>query len=314
MKEKIKSFWQLLKDAVKGFRWHKAIKLSASLSFYTILTLGPMMIVIFFISNLFWGQQAVEGRIYDQISGEIGHAAALKIQDIIKNSSKSNNNFIPFVGIAALIFAATTVFTEMQDSMNSIWNIKVKTGKAWKQKLKNRLISFLIIAGIGLLLLISLIISGVLERFMSTLKQMFPQIGFILVYIINLLFTFIVVAFFFAFIFKVLPDVYMRWKDVVSGALFTAVLFMTGKFAISFFINKSNMSGTYGSAGSLLILLLWIFYSSIVLYFGAEFTKAYIIKYGDKVKPKDYALLIKMVKEDSNEKNIRQTENVADFT
>lgn len=305
---RIKGQWQILKDAVSGFRGHKSIKLSASLSFYTILTLGPMMIVIFFISNLFWGRQAIQGEIHHKIGGIIGDAAALKIQDIIKNSSLNSNNLMAFIGVAALIFAATTVFTEMQDSMNTIWNIKLKKGKVWKQKIKNRFISFLIVAGVSLLLLISLLINGVLEGFLSTIKQMFPQIGIPIVYIVNLLFTILVVALFFAFMFKILPDAHIRWRDVIAGALFTTVLFMAGKFAITFFLNITKMSSTYSSAGSLVILLLWIFYSSIVLYFGAECTKAYILKYGEEVRPKDYAVTVKVVTSESNKRSIQQNE------
>lgn len=307
-KFRIKGLWQILKDAGAGFRRHKVLKLSASLAYYTIFSLGPMMLVIIFFSDLFWGREAIEGTIYSQISGVVGDAAALQIQDIIKNASISGNNFTAVISFVMLLIAATTAFTEMQDSINTIWNLRVKEGSGWLQMLKNRALSFSIVAGLGFLLLVSLIINGLLEGFMSKLQEMFPQAAVVVVYIVNLLLTLLVVAFLFAIIFKVLPDAVIRWKDVAAGALFTAVLFMIGKFCITFYINNSNMGSTYGSAGSLVILMLWVYYSSTILYFGAEFTKAYAMKYGSEIKPDEYAVTVQVVQVESSESSVQQNE------
>ncbi len=267
-----------------------------------------MMLVIIFFSNLFWGREAIEGTIYSQISGVVGNTAALQIQEIIKNASISGNNFAAVIGFVTLLIAATTVFTEMQDSLNMIWNLRVKEGSGWLQMLKNRLLPFSIVAGLGFLLLGSLIINALLEGFMSKLQEMFPDAAIVVVYIVNLLLTLLVVAFLFAIIFKVLPDAVIQWKDVAAGALFTAVLFMIGKFCITFYINNSNMGSTYGSAGSLVILMLWIYYSSTILYFGAEFTKAYAVKYGAEIKPDEYAVTIQVVQVESSESSVQQNE------
>lgn len=305
---KIKDLWQILEVAGAGFVQHKIIKLSASLSYFTIFTLGPMMLVIIYISSLFWGRRAIEGTIHYQISGLIGDGAAIQIQELIKNASISSNSFLAVIGIVSLVFAATTVFTQMQDTMNTIWNLKVKTGRGWQQMLKNRLLSFAIVTGLSFMLLISLILNGILEGFMSKLQELFPQIAIVVVYLVNIVLTLLVVASLFAFIYKVLPDAVLQWKDVIVGALFAAVLFMIGKFCITFYINTSDIGSTYGSAGSLVILLLWIFYSANILYFGAEFSKAYALKYGAEIKPKDYAVTIKIVMVESNESSVQQNE------
>ncbi len=311
---RIKGLWQVLKEAGAGFRKHKVLKLSASLAYYTIFSLGPMMLIIIFISKLFWGRKAVEGSIYEQIRGIVGKGAAIQIQEIIKNAAITGSNFAAFIGIVMLIIAATTAFNEMQDSINVIWNLKVKEGSGWKIMLKNRLQSFSIVAGLGFLLLLSLIINALLEGFMARLQELLPQITIVVFYVLNLLVTLLLVAILFAIIFKVLPDAVIQWRDVAVGALFTAVLFMIGKFCITFYITKSDLGSSYGTAGSLVVLLLWIYYSSTILYFGAEFTKAYAIKYGSEIKPNDYAVTIQVVNVESGERSVQQNEKNAATT
>ncbi len=306
--QKENKIWELFKDAGTGFSQHQVLKLSASLCYYTVFSLGPIMMVIIFITNLFFGRQAIEGTIHNQISNLIGDTAAIQIQELIKNAAISSTNFMAVIGFGMLLFVATTVFTEMQESMNTIWNLQVKTGRGWQQMLKNRLLSFSIITGLGFLLLIFLIINGVLEGFMSRIQAMFPHIAIALVYGLNLFLTLMIVTLLFGFIYKVLPDAFIRWKDVAVGALFAAVLFMIGKFGLTFYINHSSLNNSYSPAGSLMILLLWIYYSAIVLYFGAEFTKAYALKYGAEIKPKDYAVTIKIVRLESNEPSVQENE------
>jgi membrane protein len=176
--------------------------------------------------------------------------------------------------------------------------------------LKGRLLSFSLVAGLGFLLLVSLIINGLLEGFMDHLQEMFPHITIAGVYIVNIILTLLVVALLFAIIFKVLPDAIIQWKHVVVGSLFTAALFMIGKFCLTLYIDNSDLGRTYGSAGSLVILLLWIYYSSIILYFGAEFTKAYALKYGGLIKPKEYATTVKVVQIESNQSSVQQNEKM----
>jgi len=303
-----KDFWWILKTAGLGFVKHRILNLSSSLAFYTIFSLGPMLLVIIFVSDIFWGRQAIEGTIYHQISGFVGDGAALQIQEIIKNSSINGNSFIAFVGLLIMIIAATTVFVEMQSSLNVIWNLKVKAGSPWLKMLKGRLLSFSLVAGLGFLLLVSLIINGLLEGFMDNIQELFPDITMVGVYIANLALTLFVVALLFAIIYKILPDAIIQWRHVVVGSLFTAGLFMIGKFCLTLYIDNSDLGSTYGSAGSLVILLLWIYYSSIILYFGAEFTKVYALKYGGLIKPKEYATTVKVVQIESHKQNVQQNE------
>lgn len=252
----LKGFWQILKDAAAGFSKHHVLKLSASLAFYTIFGIGPMMLVIIFFANLFWRREAINGTIYHQLGGLLGKQAALQIQEIIKNASVSGNNLAAVFGLLLLIVAATSVFSEMQSSLNLIWNLKVKKGSGWLLMLKNRLLSFSITASLSFLLLVSLSIRSLLDGLMGKLQENFPDIGFALIYTTNLILTLIVVAVLFAIIYRVLPDAIISWKDVTAGSIFTAMLFMIGKFCITLYIVHSNMDSSYGSAGSLVILLL----------------------------------------------------------
>ena len=304
-----KSSWKILKASGAGFMQHKVLKLSAALAYYTIFSIGPMLLVIIFFANLVWQRQAVEGEVYKQFSGLIGNDAALQIQEIIKNASVSGGSFTAIIGFVTLIVAATSVFTEMQDSLNMIWSLKVKSeNKGWWLIIRSRLLSFSITASLSFLLLISLVINSLLDGFMSKLQDMFPHVGFVAVYIINQLITLLVTALLFGIIYKVLPDAIISWKNVTAGALFTALLFMIGKFAITFYIRKGNPGSSYGSASSLVILLLWVYYSAVILYFGAEFTKAFSLKYGTEIRPEAYAVVVQTVQIESNEKSVQKNE------
>lgn len=306
--KRVKNFWKLLKSAAAEFGKHKMMKLSASLSFFTLFSIGPMMLLIIFVSNLFWERDAVEGSLYRHIKGIVGESPARQIQEIIKDASITSHNFIAFISIVILLIAATGVFTEIQNSINFIWNLKVKKGRGLLQTIKSRLISFIMITSLGILLLLSLIINGLLEGFMDRIQEQFPHMAVFGIYVFNLLVTLLVVASLFAVIFKVMPDAVLRWRYVLPGALFTAILFMTGKFGVTYYINHSRIATSYGSAGSMIILLVWIFYSSVVLYYGAEFTKAYALKFGDEIKPRPYAVIIKNIQEISGAKSIQENE------
>lgn len=311
---KVKELWQITREAGEGFVKHKILKLSASLCFYTMFSLGPMMLVIIYISGLFWGRKAIEGTIYEKISGIIGEKPATQIQDLIRDAAVSSTDFMAVIGVITLVFAATTAFTEMHDSINTIWSLKVKKGRGFRQMLKSRLISFLIIGGIGLFLLIFLLISGLLEGFMHKIKEMFPQTSVFLFYVIDMILIVFTVALLFAIIYKILPDAHIQWKDVIAGAIFASILFMIGKFGFSFYIKNSNPGSSFGPAGSFVVLLLWIYYSATMLYFGAEFTKAYAVKYGDEITPKEYAVTIKVIQVESNEKSVQQNEKATRST
>ncbi|MFL5809985.1 MAG: YihY/virulence factor BrkB family protein [Flavisolibacter sp.] len=286
-----KLVWSAFKDSFKGFSDDKITKLSASLAYYTVFSLGPLLIVIIFLCSLILKQEAVEGTVYTHIKGFIGSDAAKQIQDIIKNASiTGKGGFAATIGVITLLIGATTVFGEIQDSMNGIWGLKPKPKAGWFKLVKDRLLSFGLIATLGFLLLVSLGVTAVVEAIGNRLQAAFPDVAVVVFYIINLLLTIVVTTILFSAIFKVLPDAKIKWKDIWPGAIATSLLFLIGKFAISFYISKSNVGSTYGAAGSLVILLLWVYYSSIILYFGAEFTKAYAVRRGARIEPSEYAV------------------------
>jgi membrane protein len=285
-----KLVWSALKKAFSGFSEDKLTKLSASLAYYTVFSLGPLLIVIIFLCGIFLGREAVEGTVYTQIKGFIGADAAAQVQEIIKNASISGKGGLAAtIGVITLLIGATTVFGEIQDSINGIWGLKPKPKAGWFKLVKDRLLSFGLIASLGFLLLVSLGATALVEALGKRLEAAFPNVTVIVFYIVNLLLTMSVTTILFAAIFKILPDAKIKWKDIWPGAIATSVLFLIGKFAISFYISKSNVGSTYGAAGSLVILLVWVYYSSIILYFGAEFTKSYALQKGARIVPTEYA-------------------------
>ncbi|MFN2456635.1 MAG: YihY/virulence factor BrkB family protein [Chitinophagaceae bacterium] len=312
MKRKItfKGIGKVLKESFTGFSDDKVIKLSGALAYFTVFSLGPMLIVIIFFADLFWGREAIEGTVYGQIRGFVGHEAAQQLQEIIKNASlSSTGTATAIVGFITLLIGATTVFAEIQDSINSIWGLKAKPKKGWLKMILDRLLSFSVVVSLGFLLLVSLVINGLIEAFSNRLLRVFPDVAVVVVYIINLVLTFGVITMLFAIIFKVLPDAKIKWKDVMMGAMVTAVLFMIGKFGITFYIGRSDVGSTYGTAGSLVIILLWIYFSSMILYFGAEFTKAYSANYGSQIHPTHYAVWVKQIEVEEERGSLKQQEH-----
>lgn len=304
---KIKDLWKVTKDAGSGFVKHDVLKLSASLCFFTMFSLGPMMLLIVYISGLFWGQKAIEGTVHAQLSGVIGDEPAKQVQELIKNASVTSTDFMAIIGIAILIFAATTAFNEMHGSINTIWSLRVKKGRGLVQMLRSRLIAFILISGMALFLFMVLLVSSFLEGFMQTLREKFPNFSVPLFYVFDILFLLFTVTLLFSFIYKILPDAHIRWKDVIVGALFASVLFMIGKFGFSFYISNSKIGTSFGSAGSFVVLLMWIYYSATILYFGAEFTKAYALKFGEEIAPKNFAVTVKVIQVETNE-SVQQNE------
>ena len=306
----LKGMWKVLKSSFTGFSEDKVLKLSASLAYYTIFSLGPLLIVILYACGKIFGREAVEGGIYGTIEGFVGHDTAVQLQEIIKNAAISGSGLSAIIGVVTLLVGATTVFAEIQDSINTIWNLKAKPGKntLW-QLVKIRLLSFGVIGSLGFLLLVSLGVSALVEGLSDRLKAYFPDVTVVLFYILNLAISFVVISSLFAVIFKVLPDAKIKWKDVIAGSIATALLFMLGKFAISFYISKTNIGSTYGAAGSLVVLMVWIYYSSTILYFGAEFTKAYAVNFGKAIYPNEYAVVAQKVEVEQGKQSIQQAEN-----
>ena len=306
---RIKNIWIALRQAFEGFSSDKVLKMSGSLAYSTIFSIAPLLIIIIFLADFFYGREAVEGTIYGQIRNFVGNDAAVQIQSLIRNASLSGKSKGAIIlGIITLILGATSVFGEIQDSINIIWGLKPKPKKGWIKMLMNRLLSFSVIGSFGFILLVSLVVNAILEVLMNRLQRMFPDVTVVLVYIVNQLLILVVTTFLFGVIFKVLPDARIRWRDVLTGAFATAILFMLGKFAITFYIDHSSVSTAYGAAGSLVVILLWVYYSSAILFFGAEFTKAYVAKHGSRIYPNHYAVWVKQIEMEESGTSLQQLE------
>jgi membrane protein len=309
VRKHIVTTWMIVKEAYKLFADNKAMRMSAALAYYTIFSIAPMLIVIISLCDIFYGKAAIEGSIYGQIQGFVGKDAALQIEQVIRNATTSTDiTWASFIGAASLIFAATGVFAEIQDSINQIWRLKAKPKKGWLKLIINRVLSFSMVISLGFILLVSLIVNSVLDTIGAQLLKLLPQVAIYVAYSINLFITFITISLLFAIIFKVLPDARIKWKDVVVGAVTTALLFMLGKFAIGFYLGRSHVSNSYGAAGSMIIVLLWVYYSSAILYFGAAFTRAYAMYKGSNIYPNNYAVWIKEI-ELENKNSIHATIN-----
>ena len=310
-----KGMWVVLKNSFIGFDEDKVTKLSGSLAYYTVFSMGPLLIVIISLCGMFLGKEAVEGKIYAQLAGFVGADTAAQLQEIIKNASLAGKSKVAaIIGGITLLIGSTTVFAEIQDSINGIWGLKPKPKRGWVKMLQNRFLSFSVIISLGFLLLVSLGVTAIIDGFSDRLSNRFPQVAIVVFYIINVLITLGVTTLIFGVIFKVLPDATIKWKDVTAGAVATSLLFMLGKFGISFYISKSNVGSTYGTAGSLVILLLLVYYSSLILYFGAEFTKAYAVKYGSNIYPTQYAVTTKVVEVETGSQSIQEKENCSTDT
>jgi len=297
----LKMLWKIVKLSFKDFSSNRISKLSAALAYYTIFSLPGMLIIITTLGNMFYGRQAIEGTIRDQISGFVGPKAAVQIQELIRNAAISNKSTLAAtVGIITLVYGATKMFGEIQDSLNQIWNLKPKPKRGWVKYLVNRLISFSMVVSLAFLLLVSLVIDGVVAAFSNHLAAYFPEITLSIVYVFNLVLTFAITSVLFAVIFKVLPDARVRWKDISVGAIATALLFMIGKFIIGYYLGSSNVSSTYGAAGSIIVVLLWIYYCAMILYFGAAFTKEYAQNMGLPIYPTN-AVWVKEVELDEHQ-------------
>lgn len=302
-KTSLNNTFKLLKDTFNGFMGDKGLKLSASLSYYTIFSLAPLLLLVISLAGVIYGQEASEGRIFEEINGLIGNEAASQVQQIIRNLQLSGKSTLSaIIGAVTLIIGATTVFGEIQDSINMIWRVKAKPKKGWMKLIKDRLLSGSIIVGLSFLLIVSLIINGALMALNDILKAYFPDLTIILLNGANIVISFTVITVLFGVIFKVLPDAKIAWKDVRAGAFFTALLFMLGRYLISLYIETTAAGSPYGAAGSIIVILLWVYYTAAILYFGAEFTREYACYKGTKIEPADYAVY---VEQKETEKNVK---------
>jgi len=294
MKKKIKTVYSYLKQVFTEFAEDNIFKYSASLAYYTVFSLAPVLIVIISICGILFGKEAIQGHIYGQIKDLVGNDAAVQIQETVKNIHLTGHNiYATIISIIVLLIGATGIFGEVQDSLNKIWGLRIKTRKTWWKLIINRLLSFSLILCIGFVMMVSLLLNALVSAFGSFLARYFSEFSVILVQITDNVLMFVVTTFLFSLMFKVLPDAKIKWIDVLIGGLITSVFFTLGKLAIGYYLGSSNIATVYGAAGSIMIIMVWVYYSSIILYLGAEFTKVYAKLYGGKIFPNEYAIWIK---------------------
>jgi len=276
-----------------GFINDNGLKLSASLAYYTVFSVAPLLILVISLISLFLGHDAVNNNLYPQIKEYVGSSAAVQIQEIIKKLQFSGKTGVALItGISILIIGASSMFVEIQDSLNIIWRVKAKPKRGWVKLIQNRFLSFSLIISLGFLLLVSLVINIAIHALSERLIHFLPGLTVFVLNGINLAITLVVIAVLFGIIFKVLPDVKIGWSEVRMGAIFTAVLFMAGQYLIGLYIQYTAQGSAYGAAGSIIIILVWIYYSSAILYIGAEFTQVYAEATGCRIEPAEYAVLV----------------------
>ncbi|MGV3762229.1 YihY/virulence factor BrkB family protein [Parapedobacter sp.] len=292
----------LLKNTFTIFMDVRGLKFSASLAYYTVFSLAPLLVLTISLAALFFGQEAAEGKIFEEINGLVGNNAAAQIETMLQNIQVNEDNTLAFiVSIGTLLIGATTVFSDMQHSINRIWEIKPKPKRGWVKLITDRLLSSSLVLSLGFLLIVSLIINGLLMVFMDYVRRLLSDLAVYLSIALDAVINFMVISALFGVIFKFLPDVRIKWKDVRAGAIFTALLFMLGRFLIGFYIQTTGQGSTYGAAGSLIILLLWVYYTAAILYIGASFTRAYTEFRGRRMVPAEFAV---HVEEQETEKDV----------
>lgn len=286
-----KKLWKVVIATFSGFINDNGLKLSASLAYYTVFSIAPLLILLISVVSIVFGHDAFSNKIYPQLVSYVGSQAAMQIQDIIKNLQLSGKTGIAVIsGVVTLFIGATSMFLEIQDSLNIIWRVKAKPKRGWVKMLKNRFLSFSLIISLGFLLLVSLILNLIVLAISHRLQHFLPELTVWVFNAINAGLAFIVISALFAIIFKFLPDVEIKWKDVRPGAIFTALLFMLGKYLIGLYIEFTAQGSAYGAAGSIIVILVWIYYTATILYIGAEFTEVYAEASGSIIEPAEYAV------------------------
>jgi membrane protein len=283
--------FDLLKTTFNEWNEDKAPRLAAALAYYTAFSIAPLLVIVIAVVGLVYGQEAARGQIVQQIQNEVGRDTAEIIQTMIENANSEPAGIVATViGIVTIIFGAAGFFGQLQDALNTIWEVQPKPNRGIKDVIRERFLSFTMVLGIGFLLLVSLVISAVLSSLHNFVIGLLPGAQ-LLTQILNFVLSFGVVTLLFAMIYRVLPDVDLAWKDVAIGAVITALLFTIGKFLLSLYLGNSGVASSYGVAGSFVVLLLWVYYSAQILLFGAEFTQVYARRHGSLyIQPTENAM------------------------
>jgi membrane protein len=286
---KIKPAFNIIKGTATEFGEDNVLRLSAALAYYAIFSIGPLLAIVVGLAGLAFGNEHVRHQIHQSLQGMLGESSAKTIDSMMAARSHSKSLLTTILGVIALLFGAAGVFGQLQDSLNTIWEVKAKPGGGIWGLVRQRFLSFSMVLGVGFLLLVSLALSAALSAFAGMLNNMIPMGDFV-AHAVNFIVSFGVITVLFAMIFKYLPDVKIPWSKVWIGANATAFLFTIGKFLLGLYLGRQSTSSAYGAAGSVIVILLWVYYASVILFFGAEFTQVYARRTGAKIVPSKYAV------------------------
>ncbi|MGF1536144.1 MAG: YihY/virulence factor BrkB family protein [Elainellaceae cyanobacterium] len=287
-----KQVWRLLKEAFQEWNKDDASRLAAALAFYTIFSLAPLLILVIAIASLVFDQDTVRGQIMAQMGTLIGDSGADALGTVLDNANRpgeSSGWIASIVSVVLLLVGATGVLAQLQTSLNIVWNVTSRPDMGVLDFVRKRLLSLGMIVAIGFLLLVSLVASSVISGLAGYLQGLMPGLD-TLTQIANLVLSFIIITLLFALIYRFLPDVRIAWGDIWFGAAVTALLFSLGKYGIGLYLGNSSIGSAYGAAGSVIVLLVWIFYSAQIVFFGAEITQVYARRYGSQIEPNQYAV------------------------
>lgn len=287
-----RSIWFVLNQSFVEWNAANVARLGAALAYYSVFSIPPLLLLVIAVASFVFGEEAARDNIAQEIEGTVGPPVAKAIQETLKNNQDTTQSTIATIlGIGILIVGAAGVFGQLQDALNSIWRVEPKPGRGLTGLLRDRFASFTMVLGFGFLLLVSLVLNTVLSAMSTWLSRSLPG-GVVLWQAINTIVSLLVITILFALIYKVVPDAHTAFSDVWIGAALTAVLFTIGKFALGWYLGQESTTSAYGAAGSLVVILLWVFYASQILLFGAAFTRAYAMHCGSGVKPSENAVLV----------------------
>lgn len=291
MKKRV-SIWTLIKESYKQWSEDKASRLAASLSFYTMLSISPLLVLTVAVAGFVFGTSTAQQQLLDQIRNLVGEQGAQAAQNMLENAAQPNVASVAgIIGLATLLWGASNVFNQLYESMNMIWNVEPKPGQGIVANLMKRGLAFSMVLAIGFLLLVSLVVSAVLAAMGAYFSTLLPG-GDLIWQAVNFLVSLGIITLLFALLYKYLPDVRIAWRDIWLGAFVTALLFVIGKELLSFYLGRQSFGSTYGAAGSLVVLLVWVYYSAQIFFFGAEFTQVYATRYGRGMEPSESAQII----------------------
>lgn len=295
----VKLIWEVVKETFINWYNSDPFRLSAVVAYYAVFSLPGLLLIIVTVIGYFIGEEVVTGEIYQQASSLMGDEGAKQLQTMLQNAYESKSStFATIAGVAILLFAATTLFVHLKISLNRIWGVEAQPERAWLAAIKDRIFSFGLVLVIGFLLLVSLVISSLISAFSGLISDLFGPNSVYIYQFMNELISLVIITLLFSAIFKWMPDIKIKWKDVLVGSFITALLFTVGKTIIGLYIGQTNPGSTYGAAGSIVLILLWFSYSSLIFFLGAEFTQVYAKKFGKQIAPKEFAVKAKKNKSD----------------